>query len=698
MSSTDTRPTTPTSTKAKDTENIMSGLSKLRAVIEFEPDGTILTANENFCTALGYSLEAIKGKHHSMFCDREYTSSPEYRAFWTDLGGGQAKEGEYQRFCKDGSPIWIQASYTPVFDDKGEVYKIVKFASDITEAKEASMSSSAEMNKVMEMMRQMPLNVMLVDKDLVLTYMNDTSYETLKTIEQHLPVKADDMIGTCIDVFHKNPAHQRQILGDPKRNLPYKAEIVIGGEDVSLQADGVYDQNGDFIGCMATWSIVTQQKKDRAEAQRVNEMMRNMPINVMLVDKDLKLTYMNDTSYKTVKSIEHNLPVKADDLIGTCIDIFHKNPEHQRKLLGDPKRYLPHKAEIVIGGEDVSLQADGVYDENGEFVGCMATWSVITEQKNMEREQEQAKIRDAEQKKELEELLSQVAQGADQIDQGSSQIAVSSQSLSEGASQQAASLEEIGASLEEMSAMTNQNADNSTQAAALAEEARKSADNGQEEMTSMSQAMDEIANSSSEISKIIKVIDEIAFQTNLLALNAAVEAARAGEAGKGFAVVAEEVRNLAQRSAEAAKNTSAMIEESSKRADNGVAIAQRVGKALEEIGSGTVKVNTLLSEIATASKEQADGISQINKGVSELDKVTQQNAGNAEELASASQETAAQVATLREVINSQGNGGSTPPTPTPAPTRRPKPSAKPAAAACPKDAMPLDDDEEFASF
>ncbi|MEQ8850334.1 MAG: methyl-accepting chemotaxis protein [Phycisphaerales bacterium] len=577
MSTTETRTTTPTGSKIKDFENMINGFSTSQAMIEFEPDGTIITANENFCAGLGYRLEEIVGQHHRIFCESDYAKSPEYRAFWTDLGGGQYKDGEFKRIAKDGSEIWIQATYNPIFDEKGNVYKVVKLAMDITQAKQDALAAEAEVSKVKEMMRQMPLNV-------------------------------------------------------------------------------------------------------------------------MLVDEDLKLVYMNDTSYKTLKTIEHNLPVKVDNMIGTCIDIFHKNPAHQRQILGNPQQYLPHKAEIVIGGEDVSLQADGVYDADDNFIGCMATWSIITEQKQLEREQEEAKIRDAEQKKALEELLEQVAQGADQIDQGSSQIAVSSQSLSEGASQQAASLEEIGASLEEMSAMTNQNADNSTQAAALAEEARKAAENGQEEMTAMSKAMDEIANSSSEISKIIKVIDEIAFQTNLLALNAAVEAARAGEAGKGFAVVAEEVRNLAQRSAEAAKNTSAMIEESSKRADNGVAIAQRVGKALEEIGAGTVKVNTLLSEIATASKEQADGISQINKGVSELDKVTQQNAGNAEELASASQETAAQVATLREVIASQGTGNQNTPAPKHTPTRRPAKASKPAACPSPKEAMPLDDDEEFASF
>ena len=252
--------------------------------------------------------------------------------------------------------------------------------------------------------------------------------------------------------------------------------------------------------------------------------------------------------------------------------------------------------------------------------------------------------------KPVNRIIASLTDGSEQVASASGQVSSASQSLAEGATEQAAGLEETSSSLEEMSSMTKQNADNAQQANTLASEARKAADTGTESMNKMSAAINDIQKSSDETAKIIKVIDEIAFQTNLLALNAAVEAARAGEAGKGFAVVAEEVRNLAMRSAEAAKNTSSMIEESVKNSKNGVDIASEVGKVLEEIVGGIGKTTDLVSEISAASSEQAQGIDQVNTAMAQMDKVTQQNAANAEEAASASEELSAQADSMSDIV------------------------------------------------
>ncbi len=119
----------------QDIAAILNALNRVQAVIEFRMDGTILNANENFLAAVGYTLEEIKGQHHRMFCVPETSASLEYKNFWAKLNRGEFDAGEYKRVGKGGREIWINASYNPVFDKKGNPVKVVKFATDVTELK-----------------------------------------------------------------------------------------------------------------------------------------------------------------------------------------------------------------------------------------------------------------------------------------------------------------------------------------------------------------------------------------------------------------------------------------------------------------------------------------------------------------------------------------------------------------------------------
>ena len=109
-----------------------AAISESQAVIEFDMDGTIITANENFLKALGYSLVEIKGKHHSLFVEASERDSAGYREFWTKLNRGEYQAAEYKRIGKGGKEVWIQASYNPILDADGKPFKVIKFATDIT--------------------------------------------------------------------------------------------------------------------------------------------------------------------------------------------------------------------------------------------------------------------------------------------------------------------------------------------------------------------------------------------------------------------------------------------------------------------------------------------------------------------------------------------------------------------------------------
>ena len=250
----------------------------------------------------------------------------------------------------------------------------------------------------------------------------------------------------------------------------------------------------------------------------------------------------------------------------------------------------------------------------------------------------------------IENIIKTLRESGQQIASASQEISSSSQSLAEGSSEQAASLEETSSSLEEISSMTKQNAVNSGQADNLMKETNQVVNRADESMRHLIVSMGDISRSSEETRKVVKNIDEIAFQTNLLSLNAAVEAARAGEAGAGFAVVADEVRNLALRSAEAAKNTAALIDGTVKKVMDGTELVAKTNDAFKQVNESSSRVGELVGEIAAASNEQAQGIEQVNIAVTEMDKLTQQNAANAEESASASQELSAQANQLKEIV------------------------------------------------
>ncbi|TWT32207.1 Biofilm dispersion protein BdlA [Posidoniimonas corsicana] len=249
-----------------DATAVLEAFGRSQAIIEFEPDGTIVTANDNFLAVLGYSLSEIQGRHHRMFVDQAEAQTDDYRQFWRDLAAGRTAAGEFKRFTKTGETIWISASYNPVLDDQGQVCKVVKIASDITSTKLASDDAS----RLANMVANMPINVMFADRDLVVRYMNPASLKTLKQVEHLLPVSADNIVGANIDIFHKNPSHQRGLLANPA-NLPVHTQIKLGEEILDLLVSAITDKAGDYIGAMATWSIVTEQVRTRAEAASVGQ-------------------------------------------------------------------------------------------------------------------------------------------------------------------------------------------------------------------------------------------------------------------------------------------------------------------------------------------------------------------------------------------------------------------------------------------
>ncbi|MGY9005281.1 MAG: methyl-accepting chemotaxis protein [Alphaproteobacteria bacterium] len=255
------------------------------------------------------------------------------------------------------------------------MFSVLKRKAD---SSEVSASEGLEIAAFRQMVDQMPINVMTCDLvEFKINYVNQSTLDTAKTLEHVLPVKADELLGTCVDIFHKDPAHQRRLLSDPT-NLPHQAQITVAGEILDLLVTAIYDASGKYTGPMLTWSIITEQVKADLETARLLNMIEQMPMNVMTADLEtFKIDYANQATLDTIKTLEHVMPIKATELVGTCIDIFHKDPAHQRRLLADPSN-LPHHTVIEFAGENLDLTVTAITDKSGKYLGPMLSWDVVT--------------------------------------------------------------------------------------------------------------------------------------------------------------------------------------------------------------------------------------------------------------------------------------------------------------------------------
>lgn len=558
------------------------------------------------------------------------------------------------------------------------------------------------------MLENLPTNVLLANQDLEITYVNPASLKTLKKIEHLLPVTADNVLGANIDIFHKNPAYQRKMLADP-RNLPHRANINIGDEVADLLVTGVYDETGQYCGPMVVWEIITAKLKTENSMAQIQSMMENAPVNVMFADLDLKIQYMNPASMRTLQTLEKFLPIKASQMIGTSIDIFHKDPSHQRKMLASDKN-LPHRTNIAVGPETLDLLVSPIYDKDKKYVGPMVTWEVITQKLATERAVKEAAEREKAQGDELRrkvdqmlaavsaaasgdltkssnvsgaDAIGQMGEGLDKffadlrasiaaISQNAQSLATASEELSSVSQQMSANAEEtsaqanvvssaasevnknlqtVSAGTEEMGASIREIAKNATEAAKISTSAVKMAEN-----TNVTVA--KLGDSSTEIGQVIEVITSIAQQTNLLALNATIEAARAGEAGKGFAVVANEVKELAKETAKATEDISRKIEgiqTDTKGAVDAIAsitsVINEVNSISSTIATAVEEQNATTNEMARNLGEAARGSGEIVHNISGVAEAAQSTTRGATDTQKASSELARMATELRQLVS-----------------------------------------------
>ncbi|MBX9757107.1 MAG: PAS domain S-box protein [Pseudomonadaceae bacterium] len=588
-------------TQAADFSGQLAAISKAQAVIEFDLSGNILAANDNFLNTLGYTLLEIKGKHHSLFVDDEYRKSTDYRLFWEKLGRGEFDAGQYKRIGKGGKEIWIEASYNPIFDLSGKPFKVVKYATDIT-AKKAEEVENRKIADQASALKICQACVMLADNDLNIVYVNDEVVRMMRRREQVLrsvlpTFNVDKLVGSNVDQFHKNPAHQRGMLS--RITEAYKTTIKVADLTFGLIAAPWLDASGARIGTVVEWKDMTAE------------------VNIEVEVAEL------------VMAAGQGDFTKRMELAGK---------EGFFKVLGEGLNGLMNTCSVGLAEVTRVLGALSAGDLTERITNDYSgTFGELKQYSNDTCES-------------LSNMLGQIRESSDTIATAASEISIGNADLSARTEQQASSLEETASSMEELTSTVKLNADNAKQANSLAANASAVAITGGAVVQQVVQTMSSINESSRKISDIISVIDGIAFQTNILALNAAVEAARAGDQGRGFAVVAAEVRTLAQRSAAAAKEIKTLISDSVDKVDTGNALVAKAGVTMEEIVVAIKRVTDIMSEIAAASAEQSTGIEEVNGAVSQMDEMTQQNAALVEQAAAAAESMQEQTTVMSQAV------------------------------------------------
>ena len=529
-------------------------------------------------------------------------------------------------------------------------------------------------------------NVFVADQNLNLVYMNFHAEETLKSVEPEIQkafgLGVDDLLGGSIHRFHKDPRAVEAVLRNPSA-LPHQADFEFGSIVLGCTINGIWDAEGQSQGYIVNWEEVGEQRKLEVEQARKFSMLENAPFNILFADSDLVLQYANPASLKTLKTLEQYLPVTVDQLVGQSIDVFHKNPQHQRNLLEDP-RNLPHNAQIHLGPEVLDLDVSAIYNQNKNYTGVMVNWSVVTEKLKLVKDNEEMVRLEKERTDDLDQKVEQIlevvhaaAQGdiarqlnvmgsdpigmvgqaladfiadlrvnigsfgkaGDDLSLSSNELVSVSQQLSANAEETSAqagvvsaaseevstNIQVVATGTEEMTAIIKEISQSASQAAQIADSAVKTVE--QTHQTIMA-----LGESSTDIGQVVKVITEIAGQTNLLALNATIEAARAGEAGKGFAVVAKEVKELANQTAKATEDISQKIKVIQSDTKNAV-------DAMDEITHVINEVNDISGTIASAVEEQSATTNEMSRNVTEAAKGVQEIAQNISGVAQAASDT-----------------------------------------------------------
>jgi methyl-accepting chemotaxis protein len=284
----------------------LSAIGRAQAVIEFNLDGTIITANENFLATVGYRLEEIQGKHHQMFVAPSERDSAAYREFWATLGRGEFQSAEYKRFGKGGKEVWILASYNPILDDTGKPFKVVKFASDVTADKLKAANFSGQIEAIGKSQAVIEFDMQGHVLTANANFLGALGYSLAEIQGKHhsMFVPSEQRDGEAYRAFWANLNRGEFQSGEYER-------VGKGGKQIWIQAsyNPIRDLNGKPCKVVKYASDTTAQVLARMRSEKVRGMMESVAagaeeLNASVREISAAMSKSRDTALTAVEQVE----------------------------------------------------------------------------------------------------------------------------------------------------------------------------------------------------------------------------------------------------------------------------------------------------------------------------------------------------------------------------------------------------------
>ena len=541
------------SSAARDALARSVAVGKSQAVIEFNMDGTIVTANENFLKAVGYSLAEIQGKHHGMFVEALERDGAAYREFWAKLNRGEYQAAEYKRIGKGGKEVWIQASYNPVLDPAGKPLKVIKFATDITAQKIGSMEDAGKIDAIVRAQAVIEFNL-----DGTIIKANENFLKTLGYSLAEIQGKHHSMF---VEPAIRDSSAYREFWAALNRGEYLSAEykrLGKGGKEIWILAsyNPILDEKGKPFKVVKFATDVTEQKLQTANlAGQIDAIGKSQAVIEFNMDGTIitaNSNFLGAMGYplSEIQGRHHSMFVAPAERDGAAYREFWAKLNRGEYQSAEYKR-------LGKGGKEVWIQAsyNPILDLNGKPFKVVKYATDTTAQVIARMKSESVRG-----------MMESVAAGA----------------------------EELNASVREISEAMVKSKETASDAVRRVERADEQA----QRLNIAAQSM----------SGIVELIGDITGQINLLALNATIELARAGEAGRGFAVAAAEVKNLANQAKQATDKITGEI-----GSLNG--ISGDVVEALNSIRQAIQNVSEYVTTTAAAVEEQSTVTSEMSSSM-----------------------------------------------------------------------------------